>query len=100
MKPIEEMTYEEFAAEFSKYSAMSAKAVDFLNSDPRFQEFMEWARSKAISSGFTADDWQAFKQDMFSHIMLRMLLDHDDMRKEFSDELAGHLWKEFHEEQA
>ena len=39
MKPIEEMTYEEFAAEFPKYSAMSAKAVDFLDyEDDSYEE--------------------------------------------------------------
>lgn len=51
-----------------------------LNNNEECQRLMTVLAAKAESLGFTLDQWNGFKQDLFDNIFYSMVLEHKDLR--------------------
>ena len=71
-----------------------------LNTNKTCQDMMEMLVEKAKSIGMTAEQFEQFKVSLMTNIVLKMALEHEDIKKTIMDEMSEDIWNELRKENA
>ena len=69
-----------------------------LNTNKTCQDMMEMLVEKAKSIGMTAEQFEQFKVSLMTNIVLKMALEHEDIKKTIMDEMSEDIWNELRKE--
>ena len=61
---------------------------------------MEILVNKAKSIGMTAEQFEQFKVSLMTNIVIKMALEHEDIKKQLCDEMSEDIWNELRKENA
>ena len=76
------------------------KVRKILNTNEACQDMMEILVQKAKSIGMTAEQFEQFKVSLMTNIVLKMALDHEDIKKQLCEEMSEDIWNELRKENA
>ena len=76
------------------------KVRNILNTNKKCQDMMEVLVNKAKAVGMTAEQFEQFKTSLMTNIVLKMALDHEDIKKQLCDEMSEDIWNELRKEKA
>ena len=74
------------------------KVRKILNSNKECQDMMEILVNKAKSIGMTAEQFEQFKVSLMTNIVLKMALEHEDIKKQLCEEMSEDIWNELRKE--
>ena len=74
------------------------KVRKILNSNKECQDMMEILVNKAKSIGMTAEQFEQFKVSLMTNIVIKMALEHEDIKKQLCDEMSEDIWNELRKE--
>ena len=55
---------------------------------------------KAKSIGMTAEQFEQFKASLMTNIVIKMALEHEDIKKQLCEEMSEDIWNELRKENA
>ena len=61
---------------------------------------MEILVNKAKAVGMTAEQFEQFKVSLMTNIVLKMALEHEDIKKQLCDEMSEDIWNELRKDNA
>ena len=76
------------------------KVRKILNTNKECQDMMEILVQKAKSIGMTAEQFEQFKVSLMTNIVLKMALEHEDIKKQLCEEMSEDIWNELRKENA
>ena len=76
------------------------KVRKILNTNKACQDMMEILVDKAKAVGMTAEQFEKFKVSLMTNIILKMALEHEDIKKQLCDEMSEDIWNELRKENA
>ena len=76
------------------------KVRKILNTNKACQDMMVILVNKAKSIGMTAEQFEQFKVSLMTNIVLKMALEHEDIKKELCEEMSEDIWNELRKENA
>lgn len=76
------------------------KVRKILNTNKACQDMMETLVNKAKAVGITAEQFEQFKVSLMTNIILKMALEHEDIKKQLCDEMSEDIWNELRKENA
>ena len=76
------------------------KVRKILNTNKECQDLMKILVNKAKTVGITAEQFEQFKVSLMTNIVLKMALDHEDIKKQLCDEMSEDIWNELRKENA
>ena len=76
------------------------KVRNILNTNKKCQDMMEILVNKAKAVGMTAEQFEQFKVSLMTNIVLKIALDHEDIKKQLCDEMSEDIWNELRKENA
>ena len=76
------------------------KVRKILNTNKKCQDMMEILVNKAKSIGMTAEQFEQFKVSLMTNIVIKMALEHEDIKKQLCDEMSEDIWNELRKENA
>ena len=76
------------------------KVRKILNTNKECQDMMEILVQKAKSIGMTAEQFEQFKVSLMTNIVLKMALEHEDIKKQLCEEMSEDIWNELRRENA
>ena len=76
------------------------KVRKILNTNKACQDMMETLVNKAKAVGMTAEQFEQFKISLMTNIVLKMALEHEDIKKQLCDEMSEDVWNELRKENA
>ena len=74
------------------------KVRNILNSNKECQDMMEVLVNKAKSIGMTAEQFEQFKTSLMTNIVIKMALEHEDIKKQLCEEMSEDIWNELRKE--
>ena len=74
------------------------KVRKILNTNKACQDMMEVLVNKAKSIGMTAEQFEQFKVSLMTNIVIKMALEHEDIKKQLCDEMSEDIWNELRKE--
>ena len=74
------------------------KVRKILNTNKECQDMMEILVQKAKSIGMTAEQFEQFKVSLMTNIVLKMALEHEDIKKQLCEEMSEDIWNELRKE--
>ena len=76
------------------------KVRKILNSNKACQDMMEILVNKAKAVGMSAEQFEQFKVSLMTNIVLKMALEHEDIKQQLCDEMSEDIWNELRKENA
>ena len=76
------------------------KVRNILNSNKECQDMMKILVDKAKAVGMTAEQFEQFKVSLMTNIVLKMALEHEDIKKQLCEEMSEDIWNELRKENA
>ena len=76
------------------------KVRKILNTNKACQDMMEILVNKAKSIGMSAEQFEQFKTSLMTNIILKMALEHEDIKKQLCEEMSEDIWNELRKENA
>ena len=76
------------------------KVRKILNSNKKCQDLMKILVNKAKTTGMSAEQFEQFKISLMTNIILKMALEHEDIKKQLCDEMSEDIWNELRKENA
>ena len=76
------------------------KVRKILNTNKKCQNMMEILVDKAKSIGMTVEQFEQFKVSLMTNIVLKMALEHEDIKKQLREEMSEDIWNELRKENA
>ena len=76
------------------------KVRNILNSNKECQDMMKILVDKAKAVGMTAEQFEQFKVSLMTNIVLKMALEHEDIKKQLCEEMSEDIWNELRRENA
>ena len=76
------------------------KVRKILNTNKECQDMMEILVNKAKAVGMTAEQFEQFKTRLMTNIILKMALEHEDIKKQLCEEMSEDIWNELRKENA
>ena len=76
------------------------KVRKILNTNKECQDMMEILVQKAKSIGMTAEQFEQFKASLMTNIVIKMALEHEDIKKQLCEEMSEDIWNELRKENA
>ena len=74
------------------------KVRKILNTNKECQNMMEVLVNKAKAVGMTAEQFEQFKGSLITNIVLKMALEHEDIKKQLCEEMSEDIWNELRKE--
>ena len=74
------------------------KVRKILNTNKECQDMMEILVNKAKTVGMTAEQFDQFKTSLMTNIVIKMALDHEDIKKQLCEEMSEDIWNELRKE--
>ena len=74
------------------------KVRKILNTNKECQDMMKILVQKAKSIGMTAEQFEQFKVSLMTNIVLKMALEHEDIKKQLCEEMSEDIWNELKKE--
>ena len=74
------------------------KVRNILNTNKKCQDMMEILVNKAKAVGMTAEQFEQFKISLMTNIVLKMALEHEDIKQQLCDEMSEDIWNELRKE--
>ena len=71
-----------------------------LNTNKACQDMMEILVNKAKAVGMTVEQFEQFKVSLMTNIILKMALEHEDIKKQLCEEMSEDIWNELRKENA
>ena len=82
---MENTKFEKLMNEYTK------KACEFLNNSPIAKTIVDEMTENAVKQNFSKEQWQKAKVIFVTDIVLKMILDHEDLKKEVCEALVNDL---------
>ena len=76
------------------------KVRKILNTNKKCQDMMEILVDKAKAVGMSAEQFEQFKVSLMTNIVLKMALEHEDIKQQLCDEMSEDIWNELRKENA
>ena len=76
------------------------KVRKILNTNKECQDMMKILVDKAKAVGMTAEQFEKFKVSLMTNIILKMALEHEDIKRQLCDEMSEDIWNELRKENA
>ena len=76
------------------------KVRKILNTNKKCQDMMEILVDKAKAVGMTVEQFEQFKASLMTNIILKMALEHEDIKQQLCDEMSEDIWNELRKENA
>ena len=76
------------------------KVRNILNSNKECQDMMKILVDKAKAVGMTAEQFEQFKVSLMTNIILKMALEHEDIKQQLCEEMSEDIWNELRKENA
>ena len=76
------------------------KVRKILNTNKKCQDMIEILVNKAKAVGMTAEQFEQFKVSLMTNIVLKMALEHEDIKQQLCDEMSEDIWNELRKENA
>ena len=76
------------------------KVRKILNTNKKCQDMMKILVDKAKAVGMSAEQFEQFKISLMTNIVLKMALEHEDIKKQLCDEMSEDIWNELRKENA
>ena len=74
------------------------KVRKILNSNKACQDMMEILVNKAKATGMSANQFEQFKISLMTNIVIKMALEHEDIKKQLCEEMSEDIWNELKKE--
>ena len=76
------------------------KVRKILNTNKKCQDMMEILVDKAKAVGMTVEQFEQFKASLMTNIILKMALEHEDIKQQLCEEMSEDIWNELRKENA
>ena len=74
------------------------KVRKILNTNKECQDMMEILVDKAKAVGMSAEQFEQFKASLMTNIVLKIALEHEDIKKQLCYEMSEDIWNELRRE--
>ena len=74
------------------------KVRKILNTNEACQDMMKILVDKAKAVGMTAEQFEQFKTRLMTNIILKMALEHEDIKNQLCEEMSEDIWNELRKE--
>ncbi len=80
---------EKFEKVFGRYIE---KAREFMNTNEEAKKVTDMMFRNAVKQNFTQEQWEKAKSGFLANLVLKMILDHEDLKKECCEALCSDLF--------